>query len=352
MSLCLIVDKSLAETFRKELRRLRLLDSGRKIRKIDEKIAIPILRHPDSEELEKFKSMGGFEVSQVKLDRALARPKTLIEALSGKLAPAELSFLPRSFDVVGDVAIIELPDELLHAKHLIGEALLSINRNIRSVYIKHGKVNGLYRIRPLEHAAGELKTETVHREYGCSFMVDVSKVYFSPRLSWEHWRVASQVRDGEVVIDMFAGVGPFSIMVAKRVGNVKVYAIDLNPVAINYLKKNTELNKVHGKVEPLLGDAREVIRSRLAGVADRVIMNLPGSSINFVSSACEAIKKTGGVIHLYSFAEGGDPAMDVEQRLSYEVSANKRAIRKILFKRVVRSVAPKTWLVAVDALIS
>ncbi|RLE48473.1 MAG: hypothetical protein DRJ31_07165, partial [Candidatus Methanomethylicota archaeon] len=319
---------------------------------LDDKLALPLTSLPREELLSELKKLGPFTLTYMEFERVSKKPRDLIEALSDVLSPAELSFVPKSFDIIGDIAVIELPDELLHVKEIIGKALLTIYDNVKAVYMKHGKVDGTYRIRPLEHIAGELKTETVHREYGCVFKLDVMKVYFSPRLSWEHWRIASQVAEGETVVDMFAGIGPFSIMIAKNKANVKIYAIDINPDAVRYLEENIKLNNVQGKVVPILGDAKQVIENKLRGVADRVIMNLPGEAISFVDAACKTLKKAGGIMHFYSFTSEERGFANIEEALTREVLKSGRTIKQILSKRIVRPVAPRTWQVVLDVLIA
>src|SRR5438552_14740080 len=144
-------------------------------------------------------------------------------------------------------------------------------------------------------------THTTHKTYGCLFGVDLSKAFFSPRLSTEHQRVVQMVEKGERVVDMFAGVGPFSILIAKKVGDVRVDAIDANPQAVELLQENVRANKVEEKVHVHLGNAREVIRKELTQIASRVIMNHPSASKEFIKAACDALRPSGGVIHYYTF---------------------------------------------------
>jgi tRNA (guanine37-N1)-methyltransferase len=132
--------------------------------------------------------------------------------------------------------------------------------------------------------------------------VDPRKAYFNPRLSNERRRIASLVRDGEVIVDMFSGVGPFAIMIAKLSRPNLVYAIDLNPEAIRLMRENVELNKVQGVV-PLEGDARQWVFD--LPCADRVIMNLPHSAIDFFADALTRLK-LGGVMHLYHICDRKD----------------------------------------------
>ena len=177
-------------------------------------------------------------------------------------------------------------------QNLIGGAILQTYKNIKTVLAKAGDISGIYRIRNYIFIAGEQRTNTVHREFGCVYNVDVAKAYFSPRLSHEHMRVASQVKDSEVVVDLFAGIGPFSVLIGKKQPNAKVYAVDLNPEAIDLLKVNIKINKL---IMYFLSAQTRVKSPRAnSGVADRVIMNLPETAIDFVDAACNAIKPSGG----------------------------------------------------------
>src|SRR5437667_11869572 len=172
----------------------------------------------------------------------------------------------------------------------MAEAIMEVHSNVRSVFAKSGEVSGAERIRPLRYIAGENRTHTIHKEYGCLFEVDLSKAFFSPRLSTEHQRVVQMVEKGERVVDMFAGVGPFSILIAKKVGDVRMDAIDANPQAIELLQENVRANKVEVKVHVHLGDAREVIRKELNQLASPLIMTHPSAPKDFLKEACDSLQ--------------------------------------------------------------
>ena len=213
---------------------------------------------------------------------------------AARVPPEARKLLPRAFDVIGAVIVIKIPDELAQYRGEIGAALLRARPEARSVTSDRG-VKGEDRVRDLEVIAGEPCLETIHVEHGLRFMLDPSKVYFSPRLATERLRVAGLVKEGEAVLDMFAGVGPFAIHIAKRARPSVVRAADINPAAIEYLKANLRLNKVSG-VEPILSDARE-LPGRVPP-ADRIIMNLPHSAFDFLPGALEMLGP-GGTVHLY-----------------------------------------------------
>jgi tRNA (guanine37-N1)-methyltransferase len=330
--------------------KLKIVNRELKIQRDDTHIYVPLTGFPSPEEFEKLKKqISNLELSERIFPEREKRIKTFLELLEDSLPPHLLASLPRAIDFIGDIAIIEIPQELEAYKINIGNAILQVHKNVRTVLAKAGAVAGIYRLRKFEVIAGEHKTETVHREYGCRYSVDVAKVYFSPRLSCEHNRVSSLVEDGETVIDMFAGVGPFSILIAKTHKNVKVYAIDINPDAVALLKRNVRLNRVEGKVHPISGDAKQIVKQMLKGAADRVIMNLPERAIEFVDAACEALKPEGGTIHFYSFVTASDSLENLKLRFKGEVEKFGREVEKILFSRFVRETAPYEWQAVLDA---
>lgn len=203
-----------------------------------------------------------------------------------------------SYDRIGDIAIIKIKN---HNKALkLSESLMKSGSGVTTVFQDTG-LEGDFRTRKLELLAGDGHSKTEYRENGVRFVLDVSRVYFSPRLATERQRVVSSVRDGEVIVDMFAGIGPFSISISKF-RNVTIFAIDSNPDAIEFLKKSMELNKLIGEVRPVLGDARKVAESMRD--VDRVIMNLPHEGTNYLSLA-KQILKVGGFIHFYIIGDVG-----------------------------------------------
>jgi tRNA (guanine37-N1)-methyltransferase len=349
-SVCVKVPKIHGEKAIILLDKLKIATKELKIQKVNDFICIPLIHQLSEKELGILKKqVPEFEVSTCTFPEKKKREVTLTELLEDKLPPHLLASLPRSMDFVGDIAIAELPPELELHKASIGEAILKLHKNVHTVLAKVGAVSGVYRIREFEVIAGKPKTDTVHKEYGCKYHVDLVRAYFSPRLSNEHSRVASLVREGETVVDLFAGVGPFSILIARRQENVKVYAVDMNPHAVELLEKNISLNKVYGKVSPLLGDAKKIASRSLSGVADRVIMNLPERAMEFVDAACKAIKPTGGNIHFYSFASASNTLEDIKHHFVEAVEKSGRKVEKPLYPRFVRATAPHEWQIVLDA---
>jgi tRNA (guanine37-N1)-methyltransferase len=329
---------------------LGLFNKNLKIVPEKDSLLIPMVKKPDSGHVEKIrKDFVSFEIVIHEFVVQAKHLKSALDVAAERLPPNLRASFPHAIDFMGKIAVIEIPAELAEYKTVVGEAILEAHKNVRTVLAKSSAVEGIYRLREYEVIAGLHNTETIHREHGCMYYVDLSKVYFSPRLSHEHQRVALQVTENETVIDMFAGVGPFSVLIAKLRNDIKVYAVDVNSDAVRFLEKNVTANNVLGKVVPVLGDARKVVKGKLLGTADRVIMNLPEKAEEYVDVACEAIKPEGGVIHYYEFSEGANATEIAKKHLTEAVSKTGRNIGEFLSARIVREVAPFKWQVVIDA---
>jgi tRNA (guanine37-N1)-methyltransferase len=349
-SLCIKVKKIHGEKILVSANKLGIINRELRIHVNANHIYVPLVRKPEENEIATLKAqLPDLELTTTVFTKKKQQRKTLVQVLENRLPPHLLASLPRALDIIGDIAIIEIPPELKAHQNLIGEAILAKYKNVRTVLAKVGAVSGTYRLREFEIIAGEQKTATVHKEYGCQYHVDIARMYFSPRLSHEHDRVASLVQKGETVVDLFAGVGPFSVLIAKKKADAKVYAVDINPEAIEFLKRNIRLNRVENRVIPILGDARQVIEERLLGVADRVIMNLPEKAVEFIDTACRAVKPSGGIVHYYVFVRLPDPLENTQLRFSEDVEKAGRKVDKFLSAKTIRETAPYEWQVVLDA---
>ena len=275
--------------------------------------------------------------------------RMLKSALRGILDAGECEELVSAFDQIGDIIIVRIPDSLLPRKEIIGRTLLQEVKTARSVFYQSSAVRGDFRTRSLEILAGEDRTETAYRESGCRFTVDVENAFFSPRLSTERGRIAGLVADGETILNMFAGIGMFSIMMAKK-KQCRVYSIDINPVASSLCERNIRSNKLLGQVISINGDAQKIVEKEFAGTADRTLMLLPERSDEFLDVAINATKD-GGIIHYYSHIHAdkkSDAAILSERHLMQESRVNM----KIIGSRIVRPVGPRYYQTVVDAKIS
>jgi tRNA (guanine37-N1)-methyltransferase len=239
---CLRVPKRQGERALALANKLKIIDKELAVKRDEDFLYIPLVSQPSEGGLKtknNRESRLACEIQTRTFQERKRQKPSWTEVLAAELPPYLLASLPQAADFFGDIAIIEVPPELDPHEKTLGEAILKTNKNTRTVLAKAGAVSGTYRLRKLTFIAGERKTETIHREFGCQYMVDATKAYFSPRLSYEHKRGNSLVREDEIVVDMFAGVGPFAILMAKTHRNVKVYAIDANPHAFEYLKKTS-----------------------------------------------------------------------------------------------------------------
>jgi len=275
--------------------------------------------------------------------------RMLKKALENILTTQESKELISSFDQIGDIIIVRIPDSLLSKKKLIGETLLKQVKIAKSIFYQASAVEGDFRTRNLEILAGDNKTETEYKEFGCKFTVDVENAFFSPRLSTERERIANLVQDGETVVNMFAGVGMFSVMIAKK-KKCTVYSIDINPIATKLCEKNIKSNKIAGNIISINGDALQIIQEQLQNKSDRTLMLLPERSDEFLESAINATKN-GGIIHYYSHihADKKSDAGKLSEEHYLQVTPVKS---EILGSKIVRAVGPRYYQTVVDVKIS
>ncbi|SFL05547.1 tRNA (guanine37-N1)-methyltransferase [Halogranum rubrum] len=260
------------------------------------------------------------------------------ERESRQLPEDSLGYEP-SYERLGDIVIIDEDDA--ERARTIADALVESDIRAETVVNRASKIQGELRVRDWDVLVGD-DTETVHREYGFEFLLDIATVYFSPRLATERHRVVEQVQDGEHVFDMFAGVGPFVIPCAAR--GADVVGVDLNEAAVDYLRQNAERNKVVDRVTAIHGDVRDVAAD-YTDWADRIVMNLPHSADDFLDTAV-AVAGDDCVIHLYDIQHEDDPfgpglaAVRAAAEPEYDV--------EVLTERTVRSYAPHEDNVCLD----
>jgi tRNA (guanine37-N1)-methyltransferase len=326
-----------------------VFDPQYKIVQEDDSLYIPLQYRPERVDLEDILGTTAFEIGTKMFPVAVGGPRTLSETLEAKLSPEELALLPRAYDLVGDIAVLELPEPLTEHAKQIGEAFLAIHPNFSTILAKKGAIAGTTRVRGYDLLAGEDKTQTVHIEYGCRIAVDLAVAYFSPRLLEEHQQIAKQVKDQEVILDMFTGVGPFALHIAKA-RKARVIAVDINEQAIALLQKSMTMNRFRGNIEPVAADVRTYIQENTQRDIDRVIMNHPSAAFDFVPDACHALKEKG-VMHYYDFISGANPEAELSDKITNLVEHAGRTVLKISRIRRVRDSAPYEYQMAVDLII-
>ncbi len=269
----------------------------------------------------------------------------------------ELNF---TIDIIGDIALLKTPvwirketcDIELYRK--IAEYLITKFSYIKSIWMTYSPVKGEHRTRELLYLAGENRTTTYYKEHGCIFKIDISNTYISPRLSYEHLRIAKLVEKNEVIINMFAGAGGFSIVIAKHSHAKQIHSIDINPIAYELMLENIKINKVSDKVIAYLGDARNVINTKLRGTADRVLLPLPNIDISFYKAALSSLRRDRGYLHIYDFVPF---QTDKETTLKKAFEKISKIITSLSWKpyldntRIVRSIGPKQVQVVLDVFV-
>ena len=285
-----------------------------------------------------------YEIVDIELEPMKRVPHNFSELLEGELTEEEIENLRTSFDTIGDIVILEIPEDLQDKKFKIGEAALKFTKR-RSIYMKKSAIKGTTRVRDLEFLAGVDDSVTIHKEPGARLKLDVREVYFSPRLATERKRVMQSVREGEEILDMFCGIGPFPIVIARN-KNVEITSVDINESAIKYLDENIRMNKLKGSITTFTGDVREVSKS-FNSKFDRIIMNLPGLAYTFLDVAVDLIKD-GGIINYYEFSDSYEQGI---KRLKDAANAVGKDV-EIINCRKVKSTSPGEWHVAIDGKIS
>lgn len=269
----------------------------------------------------------------------------LKKLLSDKLQKGDLEILRRGFDIIGSIAIVEIPEKLKPYENLIASTIMKIHPNVKTVCKKLDERKGRCRLRKLEIIIGD-ETETFHIEYGCKFKLDVKKVYFSPRELTERQRIAGLVNPGETILIMFAGIGPYPIQIAKRNPKIKkIYAIEINKWAYEYMKQNVKLNKVDMLIETIFGDVKDKCKY-LYEKCDRVIMPLPLEGYKYLPTAINCIKKEG-IIHFYSTGYENDVFKEAETILKRNCE-NMKVYCEVIDRIKVLPYAPRIWKVCLD----
>jgi len=273
----------------------------------------------------------------------------LKEKLKDFLNEKEISLLPRGFQTLGKVIIIKLPPNLLAKKKIIADAYLDLFPNIKSVYINLGKVKGQFRQpEKIEFIAGENNPIVDHREHGILYRFNFTKIMFSMGNLNERKHLATLVKDGEIIVDMFAGIGYFSLPIAKHARPERIFSIELNPDAYKSLIKNIKLNQMKEIIVPIYGDSKiQVVRLFESGIrADRVIMGVFPAPKDYIKEALLLAKEDGTIYH-YEGVVDKEGYMDLFTEFK-EIAESQYCQCKLISKRFVKSYGPNLYHVVLD----
>ncbi len=258
----------------------------------------------------------------------------------------ELELVPSAFDIIGDIAILEIDDDVKKIEKEIAKAILEVHNNIKTVVKKASEHEGEFRIQKTKHLAGKRNKITTHRESGINLKLNIDEVYFSPRSGNERLRIAKQVRKGENILVMFSGIAPFNLVIAKNSSAKKSVGIEKNPkghkYAIESLNSNKSIKSMN-KMELIKGDVKKEI-PKLAKKRikfDRIIMPLPRIAKDFLNDALKVSKK-GTIIHLYGFPE----TEKLKEYITEVLKTHKRL--KLISANMCGTFSPKVSRVCYD----
>jgi len=267
----------------------------------------------------------------------------LKKQLTGKMPDEKMRFLPAGFQRIGDIIIINIPKDLVDYRKLIGETVLRLFK-VRSVCARTGKIKGELRTPQVKIIAGK-GSETIHKENNYLYKLDTVKLMFSKGNIKERARVAKLVKPDETIIDMFAGIGYFSIPIARNCPDCKIISIELNPTAVKYLRENCRLNKVKN-IRIVSGDCREVGKL-FQSKAKRIIMGYLPHTYRFLPAAFEMLGAEGTIHYHDTFGEDELWKRPLDILKMYAERAGYR-MGKVLRKVKIKQYSPKVWHVVLD----
>jgi len=340
------VEKDDAEALRLMLLEMGLFSKKYSIVREEDHVLIPLARDPNDKEISLLGEFNGELLEDGQKESLMPLVTPYEDICNAAKLPEDLTqMLPRKWEMLGDVLVLRLPGALLEKKKEIAELYSSV-LGAKTVLLDKG-IRGRYREPVMEVLFGD-DTETICLENGIRYKLDASKIMFSSGNIDERIRMGKVVRRGEVVVDLFSGIGYFAIPAVVHGGASRVVACEMNPVAHAYLCENIRLNGVDGKVEARLGDCREVAPK---GVADRVIMGYLVDTHEFLEVALLALKEEGGIIHYHEQCIKDDIPDGPVGRV-HDAATRCEMRVEVSQVRCVKSVAPYLYHVVVDAKIS
>lgn len=273
----------------------------------------------------------------------------LKQALRGILAEAEVQAMVGSYDVVGDIAILIVPEGLEAREQLIARTLLESTPRLKVVAKRAGMYGGEFRTIPLTILAGEERKQTEVREFGIRLQVNPESVYYSVRSGHERRRVALLVGEGEDVLVLFSGIAPYPLVISRFSRARSIVGVEKNPAAHGYALRNLALNRKLRNIELYLGDAGELDTLLPGRRFDRVVMPLPTMAAAYVVPALEALKP-GGWLHYYDMQRQGE--FDLSLQKVEEICRQQG--RAVVSEHITRCghCAPRTFRICIDARIS
>ena len=278
--------------------------------------------------------------------------KKIAEMLNDTLTEEELSILPRGFQTLGNIIILKLKPKLLEKDKVIGQAYLGLLPKIRSVYVNKGRIIGSFREpENIEFLAGEDNPIVEHKEHGIKYRFDITKIMFSKGNLNERRFLATLVKKGEIVVDMFAGIGYFSLPIAKHSDVEQIYSIEFNPTSYKTLLENIKINHLEEKITVINGDCKkEVLELSRSGIrADRVIMGVFPAPKDYVKEALSLTKEEGTIYHYEGVVEK-EAYISLFKEFE-EICQEEQFNCKLESHRFVKSYGPNLFHTVLDILV-
>jgi tRNA wybutosine-synthesizing protein 2 len=275
------------------------------------------------------------------------------ERLKAELDEVELSLLPRGFQTLGNVIILKLNQKLLEKEHEIAQAYLELLPKIRSIYINRGKIKGAFREpEKIELLEGEDNPIVEHKEHEVRYKFDITKIMFSKGNINERKYLATLVKEDEIIVDMFAGIGYFSLPIAKHNLVKQIFCIELNPESYNFLTENIKINHLSEKIIPIKGDCKkEVLKLSRSGIrADRVIMGVFPAPKDYIKEALSLVKDKGTMFHYEGVVENEDFQFLFQE--FNDIALKEGFNCELISHRIVKSYGPKLFHAVLDIRVS
>jgi tRNA wybutosine-synthesizing protein 2 len=276
----------------------------------------------------------------------------LKKILEGEISEEDLLLLPSGFQTLGKAIILKLNPKISKKKDIIGKACLELFPNIQSVYLNLGKISGEYRQpEEIKFLAGNDNPIVEHKEHDIVYKFDLTKIMFSKGNINERKFLANLVKRGEIIVDMFAGIGYFSLPIAKHSSPERIYSIEINPIAYEFLVENIKINHLESKIIPILGNSNEEVKklSKFGIKADRVIMGVFPAPKDFIDEALELTKENGTVFH-YEGVEKKENFINLFKEFN-EIAQKQKFNCTLLSKRFVKSYGPGLYHIVLDILV-
>jgi len=260
------------------------------------------------------------------------------------LTKKDLQILRKSYDVIGTILILEIPQELIKKEKTIAKYFLKTMPNIKTVVKKKGAHSGKYRIQKYDLILGEQKYDVIHKENQLNLKLNINETYYSPRSANERMRIARLVKPNEAVLVMFSGIGPYALVISKFSKAKKIIGVEINEKAHKCAIENARINKLNN-VEFYKGDVNKIV-PKLNEKFNRIIMPLPKTSVTYLPLALKYIKPRG-IIHFYDFSQESKIPQSTIKKIEKACNKSKKKFKTLKITKCGQQ-SPRVYRVCAD----